>query len=100
MYRGTTPTHTFTLPFDAALVEKLRITYAQAGREILVKSDGDLSIEGNVVTVQLTQEETLAFRCNREVEMQIAARTPDGDVIKSTILRTKVARCLNSEKLQ
>ena len=31
MLIGTTPTHTFGLPFDTGIISKIKVTYAQNG---------------------------------------------------------------------
>lgn len=100
MKRGTTPTHTFTLPFDTSLMSIVRVVYAQLGRVVLTKTGEDLSLSGNTVTVKLTQEDTLLFNCAHPVEIQIRVATLTGDVYNSDIVRTTVSRCLENEVLR
>lgn len=100
MRRGTTPTHTFTLPFEVSLISKLRINYAQNGVLVLVKTESDATLEGRTVSVQLSQEDTLAFKCTRGVDIQLDVLTMGGDLLKTKIMQTSVARCLNSEVLE
>lgn len=97
MRRGTTPIHTFTLPVDMADVAKLRVAYAQQGRIVFVKTEADATHRGNVVQFKLTQADTLSFRCNRDVEIQIKALTHAGEVLISQIMRVEVGRCLDDE---
>lgn len=85
MIRGTTPTHTFNLPFDTALVDKIKITYAQNGVVILTKEKADCKLEGNFVTVKLSQENTLKFDASR-VQIQIRVLTIGGDALASDIV--------------
>ena len=59
---GTTPTHTFTLPFEEELVADLRITYSQNKKTIFTKHKEDVEIDGNDINVTLTQEETFRFK--------------------------------------
>jgi hypothetical protein len=40
--RGTTPTHTFTLPFERDYLKDLRISYYQNKDEILTKNLSDV----------------------------------------------------------
>ena len=61
MIQGTTPTHTFTLPFDVSMVEKVRIIYSQKDQPVVIKNTEDCQLEGNDVFVVLTQEDTFAF---------------------------------------
>ena len=97
MKRGTTPTHTFTLPFDTSLLSVVRVTYAQMGRVVLTKTGEELTLEGNTVTVRLSQEETFRFNSSHPVELQVRALTADGDAINSDIVTVPVGRCLDKE---
>lgn len=99
MKRGTTPTHTFTLPFETSLLKTVRVVYSQLGRVILTKTGGELSLSGNTVSVKLSQEDTLRFNCSHPVEIQIRVKTLTGDVHNSDIERTTVGRCLENEVL-
>lgn len=96
MRRGTTPTHTFTLPFDTDTLSKVRVIYAQDDIPVLVRDDAEL--DGNNVVVKLTQEETLKFNEQKNVEIQLRALTADGeDAIASDIMRASVKRLLENE---
>ena len=97
MHRGTTPTHTFTLPFDTSIVSQARIVYSQLCCVVLVKTGEDLVMEGNTIRVRLTQEETLAFNCSHPVEIQLRILTMAGDVQNSDIVKVSVKRCLENE---
>ena len=85
MIRGTTPTHTFNLPFDTALIDKIKITYAQNGVVVLTKEKADCSFEGNAVTVKLSQEDTLKLDASR-VQIQVRVLTTGGDALASDIV--------------
>lgn len=91
MKRGTTPTHTFTVPFDTAGISEARVIYSQQGRTVLVKTD--LTMEKNVITVRLTQEDTFRFSPDR-VDIQLRVKFPDGTVLASDIRTVPVERCL------
>ena len=39
MRRGSTPIHTFTLPVDTSIIDKLRITYVQKDEIVLIKTE-------------------------------------------------------------
>jgi len=68
MIRGTTSTHTFTIPFALATVEKLLVTYTQGGDIVLNKTEKecslteDLDLIRTVIRIDLSARETLAFR--------------------------------------
>lgn len=80
MYRGTTPTLTFTLPFEGDRLDLLSIAFAQVkpleGLEpkvILEKTLADCTVSGNCVAVTLTEEETLRLRGGKSVDIQLRA---------------------------
>jgi hypothetical protein len=100
MKRGTTPTHTFTLPFEMSGIKKFRITYAQNGKVVFYKTDADITIENDTISVKLTQEDTLALDCHKGVEIQVKLLTSGGDTMVSDIIRETVDRCLDSEVLK
>lgn len=96
LYRGTTPTHSFTLPDELNGVElaALYITYRQDGNAVLEKALSDVSVESGVVTVHLTQEDTLSFRADSVVQIQIRLRTAAGNAMASDVIRVDVGRVL------
>ena len=61
MIRGTTPTHTFNIPFDTSMVKEVKILYAQDVVKILEKKNGDCVLAGQSISVTLTQEDTFLF---------------------------------------
>lgn len=98
MRRGTTPTHTFTLPFNATGL-KIRVSYAQGGRVVVRKTEADCVVSGNDIVVKLTQQETLRFNSSAAVEIQIKVLTAGNDVPVSGIYTVPVERCLDDEVL-
>ena len=76
MIRGTTPTHTFTLPISVDDVDKIRIIYAQGGVKI-VKTNADCTMEGKTVTTTLTQEDTLGMNAG-SASVQVRFIDSDG----------------------
>ena len=99
MIQGTTPTHTFTLPFDVSMIDKVRIIYAQNDTPVVTKNTEDCKLEGNDVFVVLTQEDTFAFDHNEHVEIQIRLLTTEGKAIASHVKRIDCAKCLENEVL-
>lgn len=97
MIRGTTPTITFTLPFDVSFCSCVWVTFAQGDKEVLTKATDSCTLEGNTVSVRLTQEETLSFDCKQRLQIQICVLTPGGDVVRSDIIETSVSKCLKAE---
>lgn len=89
MKRGTTPTITFTLPEEINIAE-LYITFSQNKRTVLEKKLDDVEINENVITLPLTQENTLAFYAPSPVYIQLRIRDIGGNAIASDIIRTDV----------
>lgn len=88
MRRGTTPTHIFTTDVDLTDAVVIYITYKQGGQTVLEKTVDALTVTETQITTKLTQEETLAFSINGQVEIQIRARFEDGSAIASQVMRT------------
>lgn len=107
MKRFTTPTHRFVLEIDPRDWDEFRITYRQAGKIVLEKTeedDIDITVSSShptkyTMSFQLTQEETGAFKPNTKVEMQIRYHCPDGTVDATDIMVANVSDVLNQEIL-
>ena len=94
MIRGTTPTLTFTLPFEVSVLSEAYITLCQNGNTVIEKCMSDCVCEGDTITVKLTQEETLKLECSHIVEIQIRAKTEAGDAIASNVIQERTERIL------
>ncbi len=96
MRQGTTPTIQITInDIDLNEMQNIYVVFEQNGY-ILKKDSSDLDIEGNVISVSLSQEETINFKegtCN----IQLRMITKGGVAIASPIKTTKVYRVLNKE---
>ncbi len=92
--RGTTPYNYFDVPVDLTDAAVIYVTYAQGGCTVIEKTKDDLTVTAEELSVQLTQEDTLAFDSKLPVDIQIRARFADGNAIESTIMRTSVDRIL------
>ena len=100
MRRFTTPTHIFTLPFETEIIKAARVVYAQSEEIILAKGLSECALEGNTVTVRLTQEETAKFDCKKNyVEIQMHLLDTEGNSLVSQPLKVAVEKCLDSEVL-
>lgn len=95
--QGTTPQHTFTIPFDVSLAKEIMIIYAQNDVEVFRKTTEDCAIERNTISVTLKQED--AFKLDHKQNVQIQARilTMDGNALASDVKVVSVGKCLNSE---
>lgn len=100
MLIGTTPTHIFGLPFKTDIITKIKVTYAQGGSVVLEKGNKECVLEGDTVTVKLTQEDTFLFNCNKNIEVQMRILTMGGDVLASNIRIIGADKCLDSEVLE
>ena len=100
MSRGTTKTHTFTLPFDGKIIKSIRVVYKQNGDIVLKKDGDDVQIDGNVVTVKLSQEDTFAFSSKVSIEIQLRVLFTNDEVKNSDIIKTSLARCLDDEVIE
>ena len=100
MRRGTTPTHTFNLPFDMSAVSNVRIIYAQGSNVVLTKEKSDCECDGNTISFKLTQEETFLFDCGRNADVQVRVLTAAGDSLASDIHKISIATCLDNGVLE
>ena len=100
MYRGTTPTITFTLPFDSRRISALNLCFAQQGTVVLEKNLEACRLEEDTLQVSLTEQETLLFDSKKGmVEMQL--RIGCGDArMASNIMQISVERILKDGCLQ
>ena len=107
MTRGTTPTHTFTLPdnLKTATISALYITYAQHGTTVLEKTLSDVTINDGVIICALTQADTLKFEvldqhcgCDK-VAIQVRMKTSDGAAMASDIMRIPVQDVLKDGEI-
>lgn len=101
MYRATTPTHTFELPFEyEQFVKKILITYKQGSKIVLEKTEtDDITINGKTVSYQLTQSETKLFEKDIIVDIQIRVLTNGGQSIASQEWHRLVNDVLNDKEL-
>lgn len=94
MRRGTTPTLVFTLPFDSGMITSLNIAFAQQGTVVLEKTLSDCAADGDCVTVQLSEEDTLLFdSVKKYVEIQLRVGIGESR-LASNIVRTSADRIL------
>lgn len=89
MWRGTTPTNTFSVNIDLTSATAIYVTYAQKGVTVLEKTGADLDVTADKIVVHLTQAETLSFAPGL-VFLQIRYVMPDGSADASDIIITSV----------
>lgn len=103
MRRGTTPTITLVvknrsgLPLDLTDQEDYYLTFKQVGSSsaTVEKEDPTVEVDGDDtrMTVEFTQEETLRFRPESTVEVQLRSKKL-GQAIATTIASFKAERIL------
>lgn len=109
MYRGTTPTITINCDIDVSEFVTMWVTfrtqqlatYAPPKQVEVTKHLGDEGVDatGKVVTVSLTQADTLLLGSlspdeDQQVEVQIRGRTEDGRAFASNIMTAPLSRIL------
>ena len=94
MIRGTTPRLEFTLPFDVSQIAEAYVTFCQSGRVAIEKRLDECEAEGNMLSIRLTQEETLSLSTVHATEIQIRVRMLSGDALASNIIRVTTDRIL------
>ncbi len=100
MYRGTTPTFTYKLPFAGERITALNLCFAQQGEVILEKPLSACTVEGNGVQVTLTEEETLLFDSQKGmVEMQLRIGCGESRMA-SNIMKVSVEQILKDGCLE
>ena len=98
--QGTTPTHTFTIPFDTSKLRTVHIAYAQCDELLFVRSGDQITLNGNTITTTLTQEETLMIDPDKIVSIQVRVVTDADDALTSDIILVSAAKCLEKEVLK
>lgn len=100
MYRGTTPTLTFTLPIKANTITLMNLALSQFGRVLVSKGLADSTIDGKTVSFTLTEEETLKLNGTSNSGVEIQLRIGVGEVrFSSQIFNLPVGRILQEGKL-
>ena len=99
MIRGTTPTLKFTLPFDVEQLTTAWLTFSQNNQVVINKTLSDCTYSGKVITLVLTQTDTLALDSKYRVEIQIRGKTTDGKAIASAVFTDSVDRILKDGEI-
>lgn len=79
MIRGTTPTHSFDLPIEASLIDRLTLVYRQKKEIKIRKTLNDVVLEGKRGHVKLREADTLALREEVDVDVQLRCGYDIGD---------------------
>lgn len=94
MRRGTTPTLEITVAGLTRIeVEDLYLTLKQ-GDTVIEKTKDDVTIDCDVITAELTQEETLSLTARMDVAMQLRVLSTNNTAYASNIVTVPVEAIL------
>lgn len=99
MYRGTTPTLKFNLPFDVSFINTVWITFSQKDKEIFTIETKDCTLNNKTIITKLTQKQTLQLKGSNEVEIQIRILTQEKDALVSNVMKTFVHKILRDGEI-
>ena len=77
----------------------MEITYAQHDSILITKRLVDCTLEGDVVTVELSQEDTFKFDITTQIQMQLRVLTITNQAYATDILLTSISKSLSKEVL-
>lgn len=81
--RGTTPKHDFELPYPIELVNDIRIIYGQKKQPVVIKRIEDCQMADGIVSVALTEQDTLAFNASKQIEIELKVKLTNGKVVRN-----------------
>ena len=100
MRQGTTPTHTFTLPFPASEVQAALISYAQDGHVLFQKTLAECNVGDKQLSLTLSQEETFQFSPGRLGLVQVRILGAGNKALSSDVITFPVEPSLSKEVLK
>ena len=100
MWRGTTPTYTFTLPEEVKLDDftTVYLTFSQNGHNVLEKTKEELEATDEGFRLLFSQADTLCFSPG-PVRIQLRARMPDGTAVASNVISTTAQEVLKDGEI-
>ena len=99
MIRGTTPTHTWEIPFDTGMVKRLRVIYGQNKKPLFIKEKEECVIKDGILSVTLSQEESLMFDSQYYAQVQVKVLFENGTTMETPITEFVVHDTLDEEVL-
>ena len=88
IHKGCTSVESFKFPFDASDVKSIFITFKENGETIIEKTLDDCTFGEGVVSVKISQEDSLKFSDNAIVQVQIRVKLTNDETTKSNIMET------------
>ena len=99
MRRGTTPTLKFTIGVPTENIVEMNIAFSQGGAVVLEKKLSDVTVSDGVVSLRLSQADTLKLNQNADVRIQIRILYADGSAIASDPIRCFVEEILKDGEI-
>lgn len=99
MIKGTTPTFTFELPFDASTIEAAYLTFQQGTAIAFEKDMTSATKEGQFISFQVAQKDTLGLADSPDVTIQFRCKTADGRVYASGLIEVPVVPTLKDVEI-
>lgn len=94
--RGTTPTMTFGLPFEAETLESAFVTVQQNKTTVIEKPISACECDGRTLSAKLEQEETLALSPDINAEINLVVKTMGGERLET--LQPFVKKVIDTSK--
>ena len=100
--RGTTPTITFTTPFNANMIVAGFITFTLRGKIIFDVDINDeaVTVEDEAIKLKLTQEQTLMFDEDDANKVQIRLLLTTDDAVASNEVEIPIGGILREGEIQ
>lgn len=86
--KGCTCKNSFPIPYTKDEIATLFVTYQQSKETVIEKSITDCTFEDGMVSVYLSQEETLSFKDDVVIKIQLRVKLNNGAATKSKIVET------------
>lgn len=100
MFRGTTPTFAFKLPFQASTLTAAVVSFRQPGGVSIDRSLAGCTVSGDTLSVSLTEAETLSLRALTLYPVEIQLRVGVGEArMASQVFSVPVERILKDGAL-
>ena len=103
MRRGTTPTLTFTTPYEASLwiLDRSWLTFEQRGQNLFSVrfDDPSIQVQDGAVQITLTQEQTLSMTTADNLSIQIRGIIGEGKAVGSNVVLDTVCPILKDGEI-
>ena len=96
MFRGTTPQLIFHINFDTSRIKQLYVTIKNERKEptVIEKTIEDCELDGEIISTTLTQEETLQFKGNEKINIQLRILTNEDIALASQLFPLTMEKIL------